>query len=240
MADFKIKEKIENDNGVISFSSGDIIMYTSVTVPSGWALCNGQLLNVSDYPDLYAAVGTFYGSVGAPVTQFRLPDLNNQNTTFTKYPTGVVGSPTSYTAPTYAFHTHAASAVTMTAVGSNFVAAHNHSAAATTVPANQNHGHNSLDSAFSNAGWTAASGDVANYSSTGTAGGISDSNHTHGFFHSYGVGGSNASHTHAQAGTIGVATASGTHTHTVTETVSYTSASHDYPDTYLLRFIVKL
>lgn len=39
----------------------------------GWALCNGDLLQISQYSDLYALIGTKFGGDG--VKTFALPNL---------------------------------------------------------------------------------------------------------------------------------------------------------------------
>lgn len=65
---------------------GIIQMWAGVKVPEGYLLCNGQEIRQSDYPDLYAAIGTAFNSApnanGAkPTTQsgyFRVPDLRGR------------------------------------------------------------------------------------------------------------------------------------------------------------------
>lgn len=44
----------------------------------GWVNCNGSLYAVSDYPDLYAAIGTCHGgkSTDGVITNFNVPNLN--------------------------------------------------------------------------------------------------------------------------------------------------------------------
>ena len=44
--------------------------------PAGWALCNGQLLSISQNQALYSLLGTTYGGDG--VTTFALPDLRGR------------------------------------------------------------------------------------------------------------------------------------------------------------------
>lgn len=44
------------------------------TIPSDWRICNGDHLQVSDFPELYAVIGTNWG--GTPDVFFQLPDLN--------------------------------------------------------------------------------------------------------------------------------------------------------------------
>jgi microcystin-dependent protein len=44
--------------------------------PKGWALCNGQLLQISQYQALFALLGTTYGGNG--IQTFALPDLRSR------------------------------------------------------------------------------------------------------------------------------------------------------------------
>jgi microcystin-dependent protein len=52
---------------------GEIRMFSSRTAPTGWALCNGQLLPINQNQALFSLLGTFFGGNGT--TQFALPDL---------------------------------------------------------------------------------------------------------------------------------------------------------------------
>ena len=45
-------------------------------VPQNWAFCEGQTLNITDYPSLYSLIGTTYGGNG--VHTFNLPDLRGR------------------------------------------------------------------------------------------------------------------------------------------------------------------
>ena len=44
--------------------------------PAGWALCNGQILRIQEYPALFTLLGTRYGGDG--VNTFALPDLRSR------------------------------------------------------------------------------------------------------------------------------------------------------------------
>jgi microcystin-dependent protein len=44
--------------------------------PQGWALCNGQILSISEYDALFALIGTTYGGDGQ--TTFALPSLESR------------------------------------------------------------------------------------------------------------------------------------------------------------------
>ncbi|MEM5563697.1 tail fiber protein [Psychroserpens sp. AS72] len=53
-----------------------IIMFAGNFAPRGWALCNGQLLAISQYSALFSLLGTTYGGDGR--TTFALPDLRGR------------------------------------------------------------------------------------------------------------------------------------------------------------------
>lgn len=55
--------------GTISSFSGD-------TLPQGWLLLHGQILQIADYPDLFGVIGIEYGGDG--VTTFQLPDYRGR------------------------------------------------------------------------------------------------------------------------------------------------------------------
>jgi len=53
-----------------------IAMYGFNWAPKGWALCNGQLLPISQYSAVFSLIGTTYGGNGQ--TNFALPDLRGR------------------------------------------------------------------------------------------------------------------------------------------------------------------
>jgi microcystin-dependent protein len=55
---------------------GQITIFPFSLTPSGWALCNGQLLPISQYPALFSLIGTTFGGNGA--SNFALPNYENQ------------------------------------------------------------------------------------------------------------------------------------------------------------------
>ncbi|CAH1218556.1 hypothetical protein PAECIP111893_04444 [Paenibacillus plantiphilus] len=55
---------------------GEIRMFTGNYAPVGWAMCNGQLLSISQNEVLYTLIGTTYGGDGR--TTFALPDLQGR------------------------------------------------------------------------------------------------------------------------------------------------------------------
>ena len=55
---------------------GEIRSVAFSFAPVGWALCNGQLMNISQNTALFSLLGTTYGGDGR--TTFALPDLQNR------------------------------------------------------------------------------------------------------------------------------------------------------------------
>jgi len=55
---------------------GEIIMFGSNFAPRGWALCDGQLLPISENSALFSLLGTIYGGDGR--VTFGLPDLRGR------------------------------------------------------------------------------------------------------------------------------------------------------------------
>lgn len=53
---------------------GTILPYGGSTVPSGWFLCQGQAVSRTTYAELFAVIGTSFGS-GDGSTTFNLPDM---------------------------------------------------------------------------------------------------------------------------------------------------------------------
>jgi microcystin-dependent protein len=65
---------------------GEIRMFGGDFAPINWMMCSGQLLPISEYPDLFNLIGTTYGGDGQ--STFGLPDLQgriplHQGTNFT-------------------------------------------------------------------------------------------------------------------------------------------------------------
>jgi microcystin-dependent protein len=55
---------------------GEIRMFSGIHTPTGWQLCDGTLLQITDYTVLYALIGTTYGGDGK--TTFGVPDLRGR------------------------------------------------------------------------------------------------------------------------------------------------------------------
>jgi microcystin-dependent protein len=55
---------------------GEIRIFAGTYAPVDWALCNGQLLSVSQYGALYSLLGTKYGGDGT--NNFGVPDMRGR------------------------------------------------------------------------------------------------------------------------------------------------------------------
>ncbi|HKE22048.1 MAG TPA: tail fiber protein [Bryobacteraceae bacterium] len=55
---------------------GAIVLFCGNFAPQGWALCNGQLLPISQYAALFSILGTFFGGNGT--NNFALPDFRGR------------------------------------------------------------------------------------------------------------------------------------------------------------------
>lgn len=55
---------------------GQIILFSGNFAPRSWALCEGQLLSISQHTALFSLLGTTYGGDGR--TTFALPDLRGR------------------------------------------------------------------------------------------------------------------------------------------------------------------
>ncbi len=57
--------------------AGKVGIFAMTTPPVGWLKCNGQAVSRSTYSDLYAAIGTIFGT-GDGSTTFNLPELRGE------------------------------------------------------------------------------------------------------------------------------------------------------------------
>lgn len=60
-----------------STPAGAVMFFARSTAPEGWLKANGALINRSTYSNLFAAIGTSYGS-GDGSTTFALPDYRGE------------------------------------------------------------------------------------------------------------------------------------------------------------------
>ena len=60
-----------------TFPIGGILPYPSSTAPTNWLICDGSAVSRSDYSELFAVIGTTYGS-GDGSTTFNLPNLKGR------------------------------------------------------------------------------------------------------------------------------------------------------------------
>lgn len=81
---------------------GEIRMFGFNFAPTGWAMCNGQLVPIAQNTALFSLLGTFYGGNGT--STFALPDLQGrvgihqgQGTGLSPYVIGQVGGAESET-----------------------------------------------------------------------------------------------------------------------------------------------
>lgn len=84
---FKVKDAVADDEAInkkqlndalgalVTVPTGFIIANPSMTIPAGFLECNGASLSKTTYANLFAKIGTTYGSTS---TTFKLPDLRGE------------------------------------------------------------------------------------------------------------------------------------------------------------------
>lgn len=67
--------KYNKIKSMFGYPVGTIIPWSGLeeNIPTGWKLCAGSFLNITEYPKLYACIGNTYG--GTVGSTFRLPDI---------------------------------------------------------------------------------------------------------------------------------------------------------------------
>ncbi|MBG8554973.1 phage tail protein [Hymenobacter guriensis] len=90
---------------------GEIRVFAGNYAPQGWALCNGQLLAISDYDALYTLIGTTYGGDGqqsfaVPSLQSRVVVGQGQSMQGTNYPVGMAAGQETVTLTTLEMPVH--------------------------------------------------------------------------------------------------------------------------------------
>lgn len=91
---------------------GEIRLFAGNFAPVGWALCNGQLLSISEYQTLFVLIGTTYGgdgqsTFGVPSLASRVP-VHQGTATFGTFVIGQLAGSESVTITeqTMPVHTH--------------------------------------------------------------------------------------------------------------------------------------
>lgn len=57
--------------------TGTVLPFAGSTAPDGWLLCFGQAVSRTDFPNLFARIGTTFGA-GDGSTTFNVPDLRGR------------------------------------------------------------------------------------------------------------------------------------------------------------------
>jgi len=66
---------------VVQSPTGTIVMWPTTSIPPGWMMCDGSAISRGSYANLFAVLGTSYGT-GDGSTTFNIPDLRM------RYPVG--------------------------------------------------------------------------------------------------------------------------------------------------------
>jgi len=133
---------------------GTVAAFAGSTIPTGWLECAGQAVSRSTYADLFAVIGTAYGT-GDGTTTFNLPSLKGQvivgqDTAQTEFDTlGETGGEKTHTlsAAEMPTHTHGQRVVnsgTAGTSGAQGASTSNSATAGTTDPAGSGSAHNNL------------------------------------------------------------------------------------------------
>lgn len=72
-----LNEEFVKDIGASLSPPGAIIDYAGLSIPDGWLICNGQAVSRTEYADLFAAIGTLWGS-GDGASTFNVPDFQKR------------------------------------------------------------------------------------------------------------------------------------------------------------------
>ena len=67
--------KYNKVKSMMGYPVGTIVPWSGLeeNIPSGWKICSGSFLNITEYPKLFACIGNTYG--GTVGSTFRLPDI---------------------------------------------------------------------------------------------------------------------------------------------------------------------
>jgi microcystin-dependent protein len=81
--DLSVNSRIRDKSGYVA-PVGSMMMYAGYFAPTGWLICDGQVYNRTDYPDLSAVIGYNFGGTA---TTFNVPDMRR------RAPVGAGGTP---------------------------------------------------------------------------------------------------------------------------------------------------
>jgi microcystin-dependent protein len=237
MSSFKIKEAMEsNDSGNYPyFLTGNVMMYIGSGIPSGWLLCNGaEYSKTGEYSQLFDRIGTAYGetngSGGSGTTHFKVPDFINRY--LFSGSNSVNSSPSAYGGSAY--HTHNTSS---NVSSGNSTESHYHDSSMTGDGGVYfTHGHYGGSYIGVN-----GSGSTADANKTGSGGGGvgPGSGHAH---DGTGSGGSSEPgnyHGHNMA-SLGLNEASVSHAHTATLDAKLSEPGSSLPNSYGVKFLIKV
>jgi microcystin-dependent protein len=74
-------EQIQNSVSVkVGFPTGGIMMFAVSGVPTGWLECDGSVLPINNYTDLYSVIGQNYKTLNTfnVLSGFQIPDLRGE------------------------------------------------------------------------------------------------------------------------------------------------------------------
>lgn len=67
---------LRGSRGAGVLPTGSIVAFAGATAPEGWLVANGAVVSRTEFPDLFAVIGTTYGAPGE--LTFNLPDLRSR------------------------------------------------------------------------------------------------------------------------------------------------------------------
>ena len=228
MENLKVLEGLSLDslNG-IAYSPGDIIMLNSNTAPDGFLACDGSTITSTQYPALFAALGTYYDTA---LTVCKLPNLNQSTWMF---PCGTVGNAAAYPAVTSS-HNHVQNAQNTVTSGAYETVAHNHASNNNSNDTSANHSHGAINGAPA----VNVSSNLANRSNgSGQGVNLAIYGHTHAWGANANAEAVNETHSHTAG--ISIASVASNHTHFAFLATSATSNEYIPDNVVLLKYYIK-
>jgi len=228
------------NNGELSSPIGTVSVYAGIEsdtqlLNKGYLIANGASLLKSDYPELFAIIGTTYGSTDS--NHFNLPDLRGRTVVGVKSDDsdfaslGKTGGAKSVTLTVNQIpsHTHTFTGTSSTTSSSG---AHTHTFSGTTSTKTLSGTlYTWSDSNFTGTGIVSASGSMQ-FAAPGSGSAMGGTNYV-----------INATHNHTYSGTTSGASANHTHTVTATGTNANTGGgqAHNNLQPYIsLKYIIKV